>query len=174
MKTTDIKNMLISIGMSARLKGTSYTARATELYSTNTKITGKGGIYSVIAEEFNDTESRVERAIRHAVGSYFDKKGNEFISNQFRGILNVRPVWDSKPSNSEFISLLAFALEEQGDEQEEVVGCEGMERLIENIKKLMHAGNEDTVLNEILGFAPETLEDLNIMIEDELSAADSE
>ncbi|GEM_PF-1748263 len=171
MKTSDIKSMLIGIGMSARLKGTSYTARATELYSTNKKITGKGGMYSVIAEEFNDTESRVERAIRHAIGSYFDKKGNEFISNQFRGILNVRPVWDSKPSNSEFISTLAFALEEQAGES---VGCEGMERLIENIKKLMHAGNEDTVLNEILGFAPETLEDLNIMIEDELSAADSE
>ncbi len=54
-------------------------------------------------------------------------------------------------------------------------GCEGMERLIENIKKLMHAGNEDSVIDELLKYAPETLEDLNIIIEDELSYyADSE
>ncbi len=168
MKTTDIKNMLIEIGMSAKLKGTTYIAKAVNLYTTNKKVTGKGGIYSIIAKEFNDTESRVERAIRHAIGSYFEKKGDKFIIGQFRNVLNVSPVWNSKPSNSEFISTMSFALEVY---EGETTDCEGMERLIENIRKFIDAGFDDDVFNEFTRESEDLINELNGFIENELSYA---
>lgn len=113
LKSNNIKPELIAMGMSARLKGTDYIARAIELYSTNVKITGEGGLYGVIASEYRDTHLRVERSIRHSIEELFIRIGTDEVVRRIEKKFNIAiPVsdWEKKPSNSEFIAILNLGI----------------------------------------------------------------
>ena len=61
----------------------------------------------MIAQKYNTTASRVERAIRHAIELAWDR-GNVDMMNKFFGYtINVER---GKPTNSEFIAMIADKL----------------------------------------------------------------
>lgn len=70
-----------------------------ELLSSVTKI-----LYPDIAQKFNTTPSRVERAIRHAIEVAWNRGNYESISEMFGYTVHHLK---SKPTNSEFIAMIA-------------------------------------------------------------------
>ena len=66
------------------------------------KITQK--LYPFVAEEHGSTQSRVERAIRHAVEVAFDRTDPEYLERLYGDFI---PANKGRVTNSEFLALLA-------------------------------------------------------------------
>ncbi|SDE51577.1 Sporulation initiation factor Spo0A C terminal, partial [Bhargavaea beijingensis] len=64
-------------------------------------------LYPEIAEKFNTTPSRVERAIRHAIEVAWNRGNYEVISKMFGYTVHHMK---SKPTNSEFIAMVSDRL----------------------------------------------------------------
>ncbi len=93
-----ITDMLLQIGIPAHIKGYHYVREAIGLSILDigyldgvTKI-----LYPSIAKTYKTTASRVERAIRHAIGIAWEK-----------GTLGADYHFRTKPTNSEFIALFS-------------------------------------------------------------------
>jgi len=104
-----ITDVMHQIGVPAHIKGYHYLRKSIILCVQNddminavTKI-----LYPTIANEFDTTPSRVERAIRHAIEVAWDR-GDVDILNKYFGytIHNSR----GKPTNSEFIAMISDKL----------------------------------------------------------------
>ena len=61
-------------------------------------------LYPEIARNYNTTSSRVERAIRHAIEVAWNRGNTEAIDDIFGYTVSASK---SKPTNSEFIALIA-------------------------------------------------------------------
>ena len=71
------------------------------------------GLYPQIAAKFDTTASRVERAIRHAIEVAWDRGDLETLQKYFGyTVSNVK----GKPTNSEFIAMIADRLQLQQKE----------------------------------------------------------
>ena len=106
---TDVTQMLHEIGIPAHIKGYQYlrdaiimSVRDTEMLSSVTKI-----LYPTIAKTHKTTPSRVERAIRHAIEVAWDRGDIETLQNYFGYTVSGIK---GKPTNSEFISMIADRL----------------------------------------------------------------
>ena len=77
----DIVNVLLSIGIPARVKGFTYIYDAMELFDTDPYYSdGKiCALYADIAKKRGTTQSRVERAIRHAFETATTKENHEMV-----------------------------------------------------------------------------------------------
>lgn len=64
-------------------------------------------LYPTIAEKYNTTPSRVERAIRHAIELAWDRGNVEMMNKFFGYTINIQR---GKPTNSEFIAMVADKL----------------------------------------------------------------
>lgn len=104
------------IGVPAHIKGYHYLREAI-LYSIDnmeainavTKV-----LYPAVAKRFNTTPSRVERAVRHAIEVAWDRGDLETLQRYFGyTVSNVK----GKPTNSEFIAMIADRLRLQQKEQ---------------------------------------------------------
>ena len=102
-------DILLSIGISANLQGYHYLKESIKLVMENpyyigaiTKI-----MYPKIANKFETTASRVERAIRHALEVAYNK-GKITNLNQIFGLKIFNK--NEKPTNSEFVALVADML----------------------------------------------------------------
>lgn len=117
MVVTDI---IHQIGIPAHIKGYHYLRKAImlsikepEMLESITKL-----LYPTIAEAFNTSPSRVERAIRHAIETAWDRGDVDVLNNMFGYTISVGK---GKPTNSEFIALvtdnlrLKFRLENKED-----------------------------------------------------------
>ena len=60
-------------------------------------------LYPRVAEEFDSTPSRVERAIRHAIDVAWQRGNQEALKNYFQNNVNE----NVKPTNSQFIAKVA-------------------------------------------------------------------
>jgi two-component system response regulator (stage 0 sporulation protein A) len=105
----DITNIIHEIGVPAHIKGYLYLKEAitmvvndVELLSAVTKE-----LYPSIAERFNSTASRVERAIRHAIEVAWSRGQIDTINKLFGYTINNGK---GKPTNSEFIAMVADKL----------------------------------------------------------------
>ena len=79
-----------------------------ELINAVTKV-----LYPAVAKHFNTTPSRVERAIRHAIEVAWDRGDLETLQKYFGyTVSNVK----GKPTNSEFIAMIADRLQLQQKE----------------------------------------------------------
>ena len=104
------------IGVPAHIKGYHYLREAILFSISNmdainavTKI-----LYPEVAKRFNTTPSRVERAIRHAIEVAWDRGDLETLQKYFGyTVSNVK----GKPTNSEFIAMIADRLRLQQREQ---------------------------------------------------------
>ena len=118
-----ITNIMLDIGVPAHLKGYHYLRKAImlsikepEMLESITKL-----LYPTIAEAFNTSPSRVERAIRHAIETAWDRGDVDVLNNMFGYTISVGK---GKPTNSEFIALvtdnlrLKFRLESKNEDEE--------------------------------------------------------
>ncbi len=97
------------IGIPAHIKGYQYLRHAIILVVNNldviNSITKK--LYPAIAQDFNTTSSRVERAIRHAIEVAWDRGDTDVLNSIFGyTVANTK----GKPTNSEFIAMIADRL----------------------------------------------------------------
>ncbi len=106
---TTITSTMHDIGVPAHIKGYLYLREAItmvyediELLGSITKI-----LYPDIAKKYNTTPSRVERAIRHAIEVAWNRGNIDSITELFGYTVNVSK---SKPTNSEFIAMVADKL----------------------------------------------------------------
>lgn len=104
-KSVAIRKVLDQIGMKHNLKGHGYIISAIEkaLDDRNKLNRITKTLYIEISQENNDTPSRVERAIRHAIEVTWTD-GNPVAINKIFGY--TVSAAKGKPTNSEFIALL--------------------------------------------------------------------
>lgn len=101
-----ISNIFITVGIPAHIKGYQYLREAIKLAIDNpdiiNSITKK--LYPTIADKFQTSASKVERAIRHAIEVAWNRGKIENINSVFK-----IKVYDTneKPTNGEFIALVA-------------------------------------------------------------------
>ena len=109
---TMVTNIIHEIGVPAHIKGYQYLREAIiiavddmEVINAITKV-----LYPQVAKAFGTTPSRVERAIRHAIEVAWDR-GDLDTLQRFFGytVSNTK----GKPTNSEFIALIADKLQLQ-------------------------------------------------------------
>ncbi|WP_339062512.1 sporulation transcription factor Spo0A [Tepidibacillus marianensis] len=106
---TSITNLIHEIGVPAHIKGYLYLREAITMVYNDIEILGSitKVLYPKIAEKFNTTPSRVERAIRHAIEVAWSRGNVEAIKNLFGYTVNISK---AKPTNSEFIAMVADRL----------------------------------------------------------------
>jgi len=101
-----ITNIFITVGIPAHIKGYQFLREAIKLAISNPEIINSitKKLYPTIANKFETSASKVERAIRHAIEVAWNRGKIENINNLF-GI----KVYSSheKPTNGEFIALVA-------------------------------------------------------------------
>lgn len=108
---TKTKNLLLKCGVPPHIKGYYYLGFAIDSILEEPKLLGRitKGLYPKIAQEFETTCPRVERAIRHAIEIGFDHI-DVTVRHELFG-WSVRSN-DDKPTNSHFIAALVEALKE--------------------------------------------------------------
>ena len=101
-----ITNIFITVGIPAHIKGYQFLREAIKLAIDNPEIINSitKQLYPAIAEKFETSASKVERAIRHAIEVAWNRGKIENINS----IFGLR-VYNSneKPTNGEFIALVA-------------------------------------------------------------------
>ncbi len=98
-----------AVGITANIKGYHYLREAILLVHDDFDLMSRltTGLYVQVAEKYNSTPQRVERAMRHAIESAWTK-GNIEVLEDFFGYT----IMDSKgkPTNGEFIAMIADKL----------------------------------------------------------------
>ena len=100
-----ITDIIHQIGIPAHIKGYHYLREAIllaindqDMLESVTKM-----LYPAVARSFDTSPSRVERAIRHAIETAWDRGDVEVLNNMFGYTINGGK---GKPTNSEFIALI--------------------------------------------------------------------
>lgn len=100
-----VTDIIHQIGIPAHIKGYHYLREAIilslndeEMLESITKL-----LYPTVAKNFNTTASRVERAIRHAIETAWDRGDVDVLNGMFGYTISV---CKGKPTNSEFIALI--------------------------------------------------------------------
>ena len=101
-----IKRILLELGVPNSLKGYNRLVCAIRIAVEEPYVLEAitKELYPAVAKEFGDTASRVERAIRHAIESSFDRCDDSTLDRYFGSTISPRK---GKLTNSEFISRLA-------------------------------------------------------------------
>ncbi|SMB94943.1 response regulator receiver protein [Desulfonispora thiosulfatigenes DSM 11270] len=105
----EVTNIIHQMGVPAHIKGYQYLRDAIMYVVDDLNLLGAitKELYPMIANKYETTPSRVERAIRHAIELAWDR-GNVELMNRFFGYtINLDR---GKPTNSEFIAMLADKL----------------------------------------------------------------
>ena len=104
-----VTNVLHELGVPSHIKGYSYIRESIlEIYFNPDMIGGiTKELYPKIAEEFNTTVSRVERAIRHAIEVSWNRGNWDLMQEIFGYSVDIDK---AKPTNSEFIVTVADKL----------------------------------------------------------------
>jgi two-component system response regulator (stage 0 sporulation protein A) len=110
-----ISAVLQNLMIPAHIKGYNFSREAIKMVLKDDTLLGCFStiVYPEIAQKFNSTPSRVERAIRHAIEQSFYKNR----SHPFYARFKVK-----NPTNCEFIALIVdkFKLEENYEEENEL------------------------------------------------------
>ena len=104
-----VTNVIHEVGVPAHIKGYQYLREAIIMVVNDidviTQITKS--LYPQIANRFNTTPSRVERAIRHAIEVAWGRGQQEAVESIFGYTISASK---GKPTNSEFIAMIADKL----------------------------------------------------------------
>ncbi|MGD0621628.1 MAG: sporulation transcription factor Spo0A [Thermacetogeniaceae bacterium] len=105
----DVTNLIHQMGVPAHVRGYQYLRDA--IINVIREMTLLGAVtkelYPMIAEKYNTTPSRVERAIRHAIELAWDRGNVDLMNKVFGYTIDVER---GKPTNSEFIAMVADRL----------------------------------------------------------------
>lgn len=113
-----ITHILHEVGIPAHIKGYNYLRTGIEEMYYSTDMQGKitKSLYPMIARKYSTTSSRVERAIRHAIEVAWNRGNVDCIDDIFGYTINA---YKAKPTNSEFISMIADRLRLQNQCQQQ-------------------------------------------------------
>lgn len=105
----EVTRIIHQMGVPAHVKGYQYLRDAIVFVIQEIKLLGAvtRELYPMIAEKYQTTPSRVERAIRHAIELAWDR-GNIDLMNKFFGY--TIDLNRGKPTNSEFVAMVADRL----------------------------------------------------------------
>lgn len=106
MLDTTITSIIKEIGVPAHIKGYAFLREAIQMVYMDVDLLGSVTkvLYPDIAEKYKTTPSRVERAIRHAIEVAWNRGNYDVISKTFGYTVHHLK---SKPTNSEFIAMIA-------------------------------------------------------------------
>ena len=115
-----VTHLIHQVGIPAHIKGYQYLRTAILMTMRNTDIINSvtKELYPSIARQYHTTSSRVERAIRHAIEVAWDRGDYDVLSNLFGYTIQTSR---GKPTNSEFIALIADNLRLQNKTGEEMI-----------------------------------------------------
>lgn len=101
-----ISNIFISVGIPAHIKGYQFLREVIKLTIEDPNIINSitKRLYPAIAEKFDTSASKVERAIRHAIEVAWSRGKIDNI-NMIFGLKIYNP--NEKPTNGEFVALIA-------------------------------------------------------------------
>ncbi|MGI6161341.1 MAG: sporulation transcription factor Spo0A [Christensenellales bacterium] len=101
-----VMRLLNQVGMQHNLKGHKYLMEAIKMaVENNGELKGMTlSVYPEIAKKFNTEPSRVERAMRHAIETAWNRGPIENKNQLFGYTINAQK---GKPTNSEFIAMLS-------------------------------------------------------------------
>ena len=104
-----ITNVLHELGVPSHIKGYSYIREGILEVFLNPSVIGgiTKELYPKIADDFNTTVSRVERAIRHAIEVSWNRGNWDLMQDIFGYSVDIER---AKPTNSEFIITVADKL----------------------------------------------------------------
>ncbi len=104
-----VSEVLHKLGIPAHIKGYLYLREAIKLVFEDINMMGAvtKKLYPTVAENFDTTPSRVERAIRHAIDVAWEKGEQKNIKDYFGNTLTSS---SGKPTNSQFIAKIADRL----------------------------------------------------------------
>lgn len=104
-----ITEIMHQIGVPAHIKGYLYLREAIEMVIKEIELLGAitKELYPKVAEKFNTTPSRVERAIRHAIEVSWERGNMKAINKIFGHSVTTD---SGKPTNSQFIAKIADKL----------------------------------------------------------------
>ncbi len=104
-----VTNIIHEMGVPAHIKGYHYLRDAILMVIDEISLLGAvtKELYPMIAQKYNTTPSRVERAIRHAIELAWDRGNVEMMNKFFGYTINLER---GKPTNSEFIAMIADRL----------------------------------------------------------------
>jgi two-component system response regulator (stage 0 sporulation protein A) len=107
--TLAVSNLLHSLGMPSHIKGYQYIRESIMMMYENPSMVGgiTKEIYPEIADKFDTTTSRVERAIRHAIEVSWNRGDYDLMEEIFGNSVDYDR---AKPTNSEFIATIADKL----------------------------------------------------------------
>ncbi len=105
----EVTNIIHQMGVPAHVKGYQYLRDAIIMVINEVNLLGAvtKELYPMIADKYNTTPSRVERAIRHAIELAWDRGNIEMMNRFFGYTINIER---GKPTNSEFIAMVADKL----------------------------------------------------------------
>jgi two-component system response regulator (stage 0 sporulation protein A) len=105
----EVTRMIHQMGVPAHVKGYQYLRDAIVSVVQDVSLLGAvtKELYPMIADKYQTTPSRVERAIRHAIELAWDRGNVEFMNRFFGYTINVDR---GKPTNSEFVAMVADKL----------------------------------------------------------------
>ena len=107
--TKEISRLLHDLGMPSHIKGYQYIRDSIELMYNNPNVLGgiTKEVYPFIADKYNTTPSRVERAIRHAIEVSWTRGDYDLMEEIFGHSVDFDR---AKPTNSEFLATIADKL----------------------------------------------------------------
>lgn len=105
----EVTKIIHQMGVPAHVKGYQYLRDAILLVADEVNLIGAvtKELYPLVAEKYDTTASRVERAIRHAIELAWDRGNVDLMNKYFGYTINVER---GKPTNSEFIAMVADKL----------------------------------------------------------------
>ena len=104
-----VTNIIHEVGVPAHIKGYQYLREAIIMVINDIDVINQitKSLYPQIANKFDTTPSRVERAIRHAIEVAWGRGQQEVVENIFGYTISAAK---GKPTNSEFIAMIADKL----------------------------------------------------------------
>lgn len=104
-----ISETLCKIGVPAHIKGYRYLRSAIAMCAEDPQMIGAVTklLYPAVAKLYSSTPSRVERAIRHAIETAWQRGNKKYLSEYFGCTVQMQR---GKPTNSEFIAMVADKL----------------------------------------------------------------
>ena len=100
-----VTDVIQKLGIPAHIKGYNYLRTAILSSIDNIKLMDciTKGLYPCVAKHYDTTASRVERAIRHAIETAWNRGSTETFADFFGNSVDI---YRTRPTNSEFIALV--------------------------------------------------------------------
>lgn len=101
-----ITNLFLTLGIPAHIKGYQYLREAVRMVMRDHSLTGRitKELYPGVAQRFNTTASKVERAMRHAIEVAWNRGRLDTVNRMYGYRVFEK---QDKPTNGEFISCVA-------------------------------------------------------------------